>query len=1317
MASDASHTRQAPKRPRARKALLLLLVLPALLAIAAAWLLVSESGARAAFAALDAASGGALQAQGIHGRLTGPLRLEHLRLEQPNDRLDLSELRLDWRPSALLRAKLHVNSLRIGYLGITSRMDKPPQAPTLPVRIALPFALQADDVQVDGGEINRGPVNLLRLGSFAFNLDFDGARYQLRLHRFAAASALESGSVATSFSGQATLSTIKPYALQAGFSSDSNARIEGHAIGASGRITLDGSLAELTAGLDLAVNHAPVKGNAVLRPFSEQQLGAAQLSAQQLDLAGLDKKLPHTALDIRLSAAENGTGTLRIANPAAGTYDEQRLPISALNLSFSQIAGQFHIDSIAAMLGSVRMPAGSLAGAGRIGDGALMLALRTDALDAQRIDRRMRGTRLSGRIDLRHLAGKQEFTIALSEPLHKERITLDAHGVMADAALTIDRAQLQAGIGRIDASGHLSFAGRQDFSAQGKIIDIRLRELVAFVQAPALELNGEFSLRGMRQPQLESDLSFTISNSRLAGQPLSGDGQAQLRADRLLVPKFLLQAGANRLTIQGKLSQGDAQLAFALNAPQLAQIGLGLGGSVQAGGVVRGSLMQARVDVHWTADKVRAPGALQIDAMQGKADISIDRKRPFMLDAALADISGRGLRYGADELRTLTAQLRFAPQPNAPLALSIRAEGLSLGQLRAERFNASANGTTAQHTVEVSLHEAGQAWAIKASGALSRIASAARWQGNVQAFDASGRVNARLASPASLLLSSQRMQLDSFVLDADSGRIAVEHFARDAGGIVTRGRIERVRFAELLRHVRPAPALKSDLQLGGEWDIRIADALAGSIKLRREGGDVTMLGDAPVTLGLRTLNAEATAAGGRLALQFQADGRQLGRIELSAATRIGSGASRVAIAPDAAISGSAHIDLPSLGAIAPLLSPSLAADGRLQAEVSAAGTFGQPRFAGRIEGSGLRLALADLGLDLRQGSLQSEFQDNRLLVRHLDFQGSEGRVSLSGPIELNGGTVAAQLALHAQRFALLNRADRRMIVSGDSQIVLREQHATVSGAFVVDAGFFDLGYADKPQLSSDVVIVGRSQKQPARIATDVDIFIALGDGVVLKGRGLNAQMAGEIHLVSAAGETLRAQGTLNVAKGTYTAYSRELAIEQGLLRFGGPINNPALDILAMRRGQEVETGVSVRGTALAPRIALVSEPPLPDAEKLSWLVLGHGLATAGETDAGALQSAAGALLSESAAAGAQSIIAGALGLDTFSVGTSQDNLQNRIVTMGKQISSRLYLGYQQGLESTASVVQLRYVLSPRLSLEAEAGTRSAISVFYNLAFD
>jgi translocation and assembly module TamB len=138
---------------------------------------------------------------------------------------------------------------------------------------------------------------------------------------------------------------------------------------------------------------------------------------------------------------------------------------------------------------------------------------------------------------------------------------------------------------------------------------------------------------------------------------------------------------------------------------------------------------------------------------------------------------------------------------------------------------------------------------------------------------------------------------------------------------------------------------------------------------------------------------------------------------------------------------------------------------------------------------------------------------------------------------------------------------------------------------------------------------------------------------------------------------------------------------------------------------------------LAPRITLVSDPTVPDAEKLSWLVLGHGLSSAGGNDIGALQGAASALLAQGAASGVSSQLATAFGLDDFSVGTSDDTLQERIVTLGKKISSRLYVSYQQGLESASSVLLLRYTLTRRVSLEAEAGTRSALSLFYNFAFD
>ena len=57
-----------------------------------------------------------------------------------------------------------------------------------------------------------------------------------------------------------------------------------------------------------------------------------------------------------------------------------------------------------------------------------------------------------------------------------------------------------------------------------------------------------------------------------------------------------------------------------------------------------------------------------------------------------------------------------------------------------------------------------------------------------------------------------------------------------------------------------------------------------------------------------------------------------------------------------------------------------------------------------------------------------------------------------------------------------------------------------------------------------------------------------------------------------------------------------------------------LDIVAMRRTQTVDAGVALSGTAQAPRVRLVSNPELSDAEKLSWLVLGRGPDGLGSSD-------------------------------------------------------------------------------------------------------
>jgi len=86
-------------------------------------------------------------------------------------------------------------------------------------------------------------------------------------------------------------------------------------------------------------------------------------------------------------------------------------------------------------------------------------------------------------------------------------------------------------------------------------------------------------------------------------------------------------------------------------------------------------------------------------------------------------------------------------------------------------------------------------------------------------------------------------------------------------------------------------------------------------------------------------------------------------------------------------------------------------------------------------------------------------------------------------------------------------------------------------------------------------------------------------------------------------QVLRGEGTIRVETGRYAAYGQALDIERGQLRFLGPIDNPGLDVLAVRKTPTVKAGVQVGGTVQRPLVKLYSDPALPDSEKLSWLVL------------------------------------------------------------------------------------------------------------------
>jgi translocation and assembly module TamB len=268
-----------------------------------------------------------------------------------------------------------------------------------------------------------------------------------------------------------------------------------------------------------------------------------------------------------------------------------------------------------------------------------------------------------------------------------------------------------------------------------------------------------------------------------------------------------------------------------------------------------------------------------------------------------------------------------------------------------------------------------------------------------------------------------------------------------------------------------------------------------------------------------------------------------------------------------------------------------------------------------------------------------------------------------------------------------------------------------------------------------------------------DIALDLGEQLRVRGSGIDARLTGKLSLRGTLPGAPRAFGTVRIRDGRYTAYGRQLEITTGRVVFNGAIDNPQLDIVALRRNQPVEAGVTLTGTVLSPRVRLTSRPEVPDSEKLSWLVLGMPLENAHTgAEAAALQAAAATLFGSNDG-GLAGSIAQAFGLDSISLrsasatsgftasgfggtgfgtslppipgqvgvptasATGAGSVGDNVVAVGKRLGSNLYVTYEAGLRGVWNLLRVQYDLTDRLSLRAQTGSESALDVLYRYSFD
>lgn len=1283
---------------RLRRGIGLALAILAATAAGLAWLVGSESGLRAVLAVAGQASGGRLSAQRAQGSLLGGFSLEALSYRDATVALRAGTLRLDWDAAALAGARLRL-SAAMATLEVAAASTG--DAPRAPADLRLPLAVAIDRLTIGRLTWTRSGTPAVVIESLEARFASDGRRHRIESLRMVTAAGV--------LDGEAELDGAAPFPLRARAGLSGRRGADEYRVDLSAAGPLDRPLLRLEArGLG-----AGAAGEALLAPFAAAPLTRLALRLTGLDPARLLRGAPRAPLSVTVTlerpaaVVEHGlalAGTVAVRNAGPAPVDSGGLPVSALHGRVSWVGARLAVEDI-----DVELPGGGrLRGSAGFADGRGEVRLNLAAVDLARLFAAARPTRLAGRLVVTGDATAQTVSATLAEPRFSAALEARRQGEL----LELDRLHLGAGKATLTARGRVALAAGRAFELTGTL---RAFDPARYVRLPPMTLNAELAASGRLDPAPAVALQLRLADSRVAGRPLAGGGSLRLAPDHLERIELALDVAGNRLRAEGAWGRPGERLAARLDAPDLAALGAGLAGRATARLELSGSPAAPAGSLSLAADALVLPGGQRLARLSGEATLREGADGPFRLELTAAELRPAG---GA-----------------APLIA---------------RLSLAAQGRRDAHRVDLAATLAGEArLTLVASGGFVEPFA---WQGRIDGLQGEGGrlPTLVLLAPATLRLARHEAELGPAELRVNRARLRLLETRHAAGVTHLRGEADGLMVSAL--HPGGA-ALGGDLSLAADWQLALGEQANGRLRIRREDGDLTLRGERPMALVIERLELQAVVADNQLRLDGELRGGRLGAASVAASGRLERAGAAWRLAPEAPVAGSLRFRMPRLDWLAALAGPGFASDGAVEGEIGLSGNGAAPRLAGRVEASQLGLAAYDAGIRLAGGRLRAHFDDEALVLDELSFAAAAGPVPREVRLEATalraaGGRLVAtgryrygagegELVVRSERLALVQRVDRWLAVSGEGRLTMTGELWSLGGRLVTDAGYWRLPDADRPRLSDDVVVLGAAPapRRGPRLALDVEVD--LGAGVQLAGRGLDTRLTGAVRLSGDGRSPLRARGSVSTRGGSFDAYGRELAIERGIVTFQGALENPALNIVALRRNLAVEAGVEILGTAQRPRIRLVSEPDVPEAEKLSWIVLGHGQDESGG-DLGVLVSAANAILGGSSSGGVSRQLAAGLGLDEIALGggapgagASQlprstvaggtrgggEGLGQQFVTLGKRLSNTAYLSYEHSLAGALGVVKLTVSLGRRLSLVGRAGADNAVDLLYLFSFE
>ncbi|WAI84975.1 MULTISPECIES: translocation/assembly module TamB domain-containing protein [Achromobacter] len=540
------------------------------------------------------------------------------------------------------------------------------------------------------------------------------------------------------------------------------------------------------------------------------------------------------------------------------------------------------------------------------------------------------------------------------------------------------------------------------------------------------------------------------------------------------------------------------------------------------------------------------------------------------------------------------------------------------------------------------------------------------------------------------------------------------------------------------------------------WDLKFDGRLAGKARIARREGDLLIPGDPPIPLGLKALVLDLTATptspnASRLDAKIDLATNKMGTVSGTGTAVLRMDANGgMALDERQPLRAKLDADIADLAWVSLFVGDTMEVGGAVKANVDVQGTLaGKWAATGTIRGDKLRVVRIDDGVRLVDGTLSARLDGQRLVLDSLRFPAAlrvmpaewrtkewittnpgakGGYAEASGQWNIMDGGGNIKLTLY--RFPALQRSDRYAMVSGTINLTAAMPRIDIVGDLKADAGWFSLEILQGvPSLDDDVRVI-RAGEDSATVSTplqtSMNLKFDMGPRFYITGMGLDAGLLGSIRILLNDGR-LTGVGALRTRGGGIEAYGQKLRLTRGTLTFQGRLDNPILDIEALRTGEQVEAGVKVVGTAQRPRIDLVSYPDVSDVEKLSWLLLGRGPDESG-SDAALLVSVGTALLG-----GGQPFYK-QFGLDDVSVRTgnigssgsilpdrtvagnvnrdSNSQLATQFLVASKSFANGITLSVEQGLAGSDTVGRASYRLARGLSVDLKGGSVNGIALVY-----